>query len=77
MADQLCNGCKFRSLTIVDYYRRQCLAIEVDKGFKAVQVVAAIERFKAQHRRVAKGLKVDYGSKFSQKSWTSGPMIST
>ena len=48
VADQLFDGRKFRSLTIVDNYSRQCMAIEVDQGIKGEQVVAVMERLKAQ-----------------------------
>jgi putative transposase len=68
VADQLFNGRKFRSLTLVDNYSRQCLAIEVDQGIKAEQVVAVMERLKAQHGTLPERIKVDNGSEFISKA---------
>ncbi|TPE42444.1 transposase family protein [Pontibacter mangrovi] len=68
VADQLFDGRKFRGLTVVDNYSRQCLAIEVDQGIKGEQVVAVMERLKQQHGRVPERIKVDNGSEFISKA---------
>lgn len=68
MADQLFDGRKFRSLTVVDNYSRRCLAIEVDQGIKGEQVVAVMERLKQQHGRVPGRIKVDNGSEFISRA---------
>lgn len=68
VADQLFDGRKFRSLTVVDNYSRKCLAIEVDQGIKGEQVVAVMERLKQQHGRVPERIKVDNGSEFISKA---------
>lgn len=67
VADQLFDGRKFRSLTIVDNYSHQCLAIEVDQGIKGEQVVAVMERLKQEHNRIPRYIKVDNGSEFISK----------
>jgi len=43
VADQLFNGHKFRCLTVVDNYSRKWMAIFVDQGIKADQVLAVME----------------------------------
>ena len=39
VADQLIDGRRFRGLTIVDVYTRECLAIEVGQSLKGSDVV--------------------------------------
>jgi putative transposase len=68
VADQLFDCRKFRSLTVVDNYSRQCLAIEVDQGIKGEQVVAVMERLRAEHGTVPQRIKVDNGSEFISKA---------
>jgi putative transposase len=40
VTDSLFNGHRFRSLTIVDNYSRECLAIEVGQHIKGEDVVS-------------------------------------
>ena len=68
VADQLFDGRKFRSLTVVDNYSRQCLAIEVDQGIKGDQVVTVMERLKREQGVVPGRIKVDNGSEFISKA---------
>jgi putative transposase len=68
VADQLFDGRKFRSLTVVYNYSRRCLAIEVDQGIKGEQVVAVMERLKQELGRVPERIKVDNGSEFISKA---------
>jgi putative transposase len=68
VADQLFNGRRFRSLTLVDNFSRQCLAIEVDQSIKAEQVVAVVERLKAAYGTTPQLIKVDNGSEFISKA---------
>ena len=39
LADQLSDGRRFRALTVVDVYTRECLAIEVGQSLKGPDVV--------------------------------------
>ena len=64
VADQLADGKRFRSLTIVDIYTRDCLAIESEQRLKGEDVVLALNRIKIQ-RGVPKFLYCDNGSEFS------------
>ena len=43
VADQLADGRRFRSLTVVDIYTRECLAIESEQGLKGEDVVRGAE----------------------------------
>ena len=52
VADQLADGRKIRTLTIIDLFTRECLGIEVGFSPKANDVVAAMNRLEhARHTR--------------------------
>ena len=38
------NGQKFKALTVVDEWTRECLAIEIGSSIDAVRVIAVLER---------------------------------
>jgi putative transposase len=44
VSDALFNGKRFRALTVVDAYTRECLAIHADQGIKGEQVVDVMDR---------------------------------
>ncbi len=48
VSDPQFNGKKFRALTIVDNYSRECLAIEVGQSLTGDQVVRTLERITHQ-----------------------------
>ena len=48
VADQLANGMKFRTLTIVDVFSKEALAIEVGQRLRSEHVVAALNRLAAR-----------------------------
>jgi putative transposase len=58
-ADQLADGRRFRSLTVVDTYTRECLAIESEQRLKGIDVVLVLNRIKIQ-RGVPKMLYCDH-----------------
>jgi putative transposase len=64
VADQLANGSKFRTLTIVDVFSKESLAIEVGQKLRGEDVVAMLNRLVAQ-RGAPKYIFVDNGSEFS------------
>lgn len=43
VSDALFNGKRFRALTVVDAYTRECLSIHVDQRTKGEQVVAVMD----------------------------------
>lgn len=66
VADQLADGRRFRSLTVLDICTRECLAIESEQRLKGQDVVMVLNRIKAQ-RGVPKMLYCDNGSEFSSQ----------
>jgi putative transposase len=44
VSDSLFNGRRFRSLTVVDNFSRECPAIEVGQSLTGAEVVAVVER---------------------------------
>jgi putative transposase len=44
VADQLADGTRFRSLTVVDIYSRECVTIESEQRLKGEDVVLVLNR---------------------------------
>ena len=68
VADELFNGRRFRSLTIVDNFSRECLAIYVNQGIRGEQVVDVMNELKQLENRCPVRVQVDNGSEFISKS---------
>ena len=66
VADQLQDGTRFRSLTIVDVYTREAVAIEAGQSLKGDDVVRTLNRLKVE-RGVPKVLFCDNGSEFTSQ----------
>lgn len=64
VSDALFDGRRLRTLTVVDIYTRECLAIDVGQSLKGEDVAATMERIKAI-RGVPKAIKVDNGGEFA------------
>jgi putative transposase len=67
VSDQLFDGRRFRALTLVDNYSRECLEIEVGQSLKGFDVVDVMERIKQLRGVVPKRIQVDNGSEFISK----------
>jgi putative transposase len=67
MRDTLADGRVFRTLNIVDDYRRECLAVEVDTSLPGARVVRVLERLAAIGRRPLH-IVVDNGSELASKA---------
>jgi putative transposase len=67
VSDQLFDGRRFRALTLVDNYSRECLEIEVGQSLKGFDVVTVMERIKARRGVVPQRIQVDNGSEFISK----------
>jgi putative transposase len=63
VADQLADGRRFRTLTVVDLYTRECLAIEVGKNLRAENVVQVMNQLKYS-RGLPQRIYCDNGSEF-------------
>jgi putative transposase len=66
--DALFDGRRFRALTIVDNFSRECLEIEVGQSLKGEDVVRVMERMKLTRGVVPQRIKVDNGSEFISKA---------
>jgi putative transposase len=66
VADQLSDGRRFRALTVVDVYTRECLAIEVGQSLKGHDVVRVLQRI-AEERGMPQMLFCDNGSEFTSQ----------
>jgi putative transposase len=67
VSDALFDGRKFRTLTVVDNYSRECLAIRVGQSLKGSDVVAVLERLRAWYCIKPKRIQTDNGSEFVSK----------
>jgi len=63
VVDQLADGRRFRALTVIDLYTRECLAIDIGKQLRAENVVATLERLRFERGLPAR-IYCDNGSEF-------------
>jgi putative transposase len=63
VSDALFDGRRFRALTIVDNFTRECLAIEVAQNLRGEEVVAVLEKLRLS-RGVPARIQVDNGPEF-------------
>lgn len=61
--DKLWNGRKFRSLSIVDTFTHECLALEVDTSLGGERVKRVLERL-SEERGLPEAITVDNGPEF-------------
>lgn len=66
VSDGLYNGRRFRALTVVDNFSRECLAIRADQGIKGEHAVEVLSRLKFT-RGLPKSIQVDNGPEFISK----------
>lgn len=67
VSDQLFDGKRFRALTIIDTFSRECLAIYVDKSIKGEDVANTLSQL-IQEKGLPKKIKVDNGPEFISRS---------
>lgn len=67
VSDSLFNGSRFRVLTVVDNYSRECLALEVGQSIRGEHVTAVLNQLK-YIRGVPRSIRVDNGSEFVSKA---------
>lgn len=68
MSDNLFNGRRFRALTVVDNFSRECVAIHAGKSLKGEDVVGVMERLRVLGKRLPVRIQTDNGSEFILKS---------
>ncbi len=66
VSDVLQGGRRFRILTIVDLFSRECRALNADVSLKAKNVVATLEGLR-QNGQLPEVITVDNGSEFASK----------
>ncbi|HEX7908980.1 MAG TPA: IS3 family transposase [Paraburkholderia sp.] len=66
VSDGLAYGRRFRCLNVVEYYTRECLAIEVDTSLPGLRVQQLLERLK-EMRGLPASITVDNGLEFAGK----------
>jgi len=72
MADRLFDGRKFRVLTLIDTFTRECLALKVGQSLKGADVVNALDDLLIT-RTPPRMISVDNGTEFTSKildHWT-------
>ena len=77
VSDQLANGMRFRALTVLDVFTRECVAITVGQRLTGSEVVATLERSRLQ-RGVPQRLYCDNGSEFTSQVldlWAYHPAV--
>jgi len=67
VSDQLYNGQRFRALTLIDTFSRECLAIHADKNIKGEMVANLLQDIQ-QVRGLPKRIKVDNGPEFISRA---------
>lgn len=66
VSDALGNGRRFRALTIVDQFSRECPWIEIDHSLPGLRVARVLDRL-AKDRGLPKTITVDNGPEFAGK----------
>ena len=77
VTDSLFNGRRFRSLTIVDNFSRECLAIEVGQHIRGEDVVRVLNRVTGI-QGIPQAISVDNGPEFISKEldkWAYGHKV--
>jgi putative transposase len=66
VSDSLFNGNRFRTLTVVDNFSRECLRLHANSGIKGSEVAEIMEELK-QTRGLPNTIKIDNGPEFISK----------
>ena len=67
VSDVLFNGRRFRALTIVDNFSRDCLKIKVDQSIKGNHVAQLMDEI-VTRRETPKSIRLDNGPEFVSKA---------
>ncbi len=66
MSDQLADSRRFRILTLLDVYTRECLALMADRSIRGSDVVAVLSGI-VEERETPEYIHCDNGSEFTSK----------
>src|SRR5437667_9425775 len=64
--DQLATGQRIRTLTIIDNFTRECLALEVDTSLPSLRVIRVLDQI-AEHRALPQVIRTDNGPAFTSR----------
>lgn len=67
VSDNLFNGRRFRALTVVDIFSRECLAIHAGKSLKGENVVSIMEALRVLDKHLPVSIQTDNGTKSLDK----------
>lgn len=67
MHDTLASGRRLRTLMVIDDFTRECLAIEIERGFSSRRVIRALEAI-AFSRGLPKTLRFDNGAELTSRA---------
>ena len=70
VADSFSDGRRFRSLTVVDDFSRECPVIEVDTSISGARIVRVMERLSESHN-LPKIIVTDNGPEFTSRAMLS------
>jgi putative transposase len=68
--DQLATGQRIRTLTIIDSFTRECLALEVDTSLPSLRVIRVLDQI-AQQRALPQVIRTDNGPEFTSRRFLS------
>jgi len=68
--DQLATGQRIRTLSIIDDFTRECLALEVDTSLPSLRVIRALDQI-AEHRPLPQVIRTDNGPEFTSRRFLS------
>jgi putative transposase len=71
--DQLATGQRIRTLTILDNFTRECLALEVDTSLPSLRVIRVLDQI-AQQRELPQVIRTDNGPEFTSRRFLSWSM---
>lgn len=67
ISDQLFDGRRFRALTVMDQFTRECLVIHADQSIKGADVVEIMDQLIILHG-IPTRIQTDNGSEFISKA---------
>ena len=73
VSDALVDGRRFRALTIVDQYTRECIALHADFSLTSGKVRGVLDALKGL-RRLPELITVDNGSEFASTEMVEPPL---
>ncbi|SVV62064.1 IS3 family element, transposase orfB [Klebsiella pneumoniae] len=74
VSDNLFNGRRFRALTVVDNFSRECVAIHAGKSLKGEDVVGVMERLRVLASACRYVFRQITAASLSRKVWINGRM---